>query len=89
MSLCGGLFKKLPETLAVSVSLSLNPCWFLQPEIMGTYFPGTGILAWGSYVGLGPLDFEISLLFLSGTCGCETTWSTSLPLIPVLICFLL
>ena len=25
----------------------LNPCWFLQPEVMGTYVPGTGTLRWG------------------------------------------
>ena len=25
----------------------LNPHWFLQPEIVGTYLSGTGILGWG------------------------------------------
>ena len=29
-----------------SISLSLNPCGFLQPGIMGTSVPGTGILGW-------------------------------------------
>ena len=27
-----------------------NPCWFLQPEVMGTYLPGTGTLGWGGLV---------------------------------------
>ena len=26
----------------------LNLCQFLQPEIVGTYLPGTGTLGWGS-----------------------------------------
>ena len=25
---------------------SPNPHWFLQPEVMGTYLPGTGTLGW-------------------------------------------
>ena len=24
----------------------LNPCWFLHPEIIGAYLPGTGTLGW-------------------------------------------
>ena len=44
------------------VSLSHSPCWFLQPEVMGTYLPGTGTLGWGPGVGLGLLTPNISLL---------------------------
>ena len=29
-----------------SVSLSLNPHWLLQPEVIGTFLPGTGHLGW-------------------------------------------
>ena len=39
----------------------LNPCWFLQPEVMGTCLPGTGTWAGGPSVGLGLLIPEISL----------------------------
>ena len=28
-------------------------CWFLQPEVMESYLPGTGTLGWGFRVGLG------------------------------------
>ena len=28
----------------------LNPCWFLQPEVVGTYLPGTGTLGLGTLV---------------------------------------
>ena len=31
----------------------LNPCWFLQPEVVGTYLPGTGTLGWGAWYGAG------------------------------------
>ena len=31
----------------------LNPCWFLQPEVMGTYLPGTGTLGWRARCGAG------------------------------------
>ena len=48
----------MPESPAISVFLSLNPCCFLQPEVMATSFPGTGTLGWGS---LGPFTPKISL----------------------------
>ena len=31
----------------------LNPLWFLQPEVVGTYLPGTGTLGWGAWCGAG------------------------------------
>ena len=31
----------------------LNPHWFLQPEVMETYLPGTGTLGWGTCWGAG------------------------------------
>lgn len=31
-----------------SISLSLNPPWFLQPDIMRTYFPGTSCFSRGN-----------------------------------------
>ena len=30
-----------------------NPHWFLQPEVMGTYLPGTGTLGWMIWSGAG------------------------------------
>ena len=39
----------------------LNPHWFLQPEVMGTYLPGIGSLGWGPGMELGPLAPKISL----------------------------
>ena len=40
----------------------LNPRWFLQLEVMGTYLPGTGTLGWEPGIGLGLLFPKISLL---------------------------
>ena len=34
------------------VSLSHNPCWFLQPEVMGTSLPGSRTLGWGAWFGV-------------------------------------
>ena len=31
----------------------LNPCWFLQPEVMGTCLPGTGMLGRGAWCAAG------------------------------------
>ena len=48
----------------------LNPRWFLQPKVVGTYIPGTGILGWkGPSVDLGLLAPEISLPNFY-PCGC-------------------
>ena len=30
-----------------------NPHWFLQPEVMGTYLPGTGTMCWVVWCGAG------------------------------------
>ena len=30
-----------------------NPHWFLQPEVMGTYLPGTGTVGWVVWCGAG------------------------------------
>ena len=49
---CLGLQKFLPPTQ--------SPL-FLQPEVVGTYFPSTGTLGWGSGVGLGVFAPKISL----------------------------
>ena len=55
-----------------SLSLSLNPCWFLQPELMGTSLPGTGTLVWGPCVELGPLapDFYLPCVGVDLACYC-------------------
>ena len=37
------------------VSLSPDPCWFLQPGVMGTYLTGPGTLGWGCSCGPGLL----------------------------------
>ena len=64
----GPLIRGTPGTPEASVSLSLNPDWFLQPEVMGTCLCGTGTLGWGGGYGAGTpcslggtFDAEISL----------------------------
>ena len=53
----------------------LNPHYFLQPEVVGTYLPGTGPWAGGPCVGLGLLTPEISLrIFI------HNTWCVASPL---------
>ena len=54
---CLGLYK--------FVFHSLNPPWFLQPEVMGTSLPGTGSWAGGPGVELRSLTLEISLLIFT------------------------
>ena len=47
----------------------LYPHWFLHPQVMGTYFSGTGTLSWGPGVNLGLLAPEISLwIFIHHRC---------------------
>ena len=51
----------------------LNPHWFSQPEVVGTYLPGTGTMGWGPGVGLGLLAPEISLPdFYPHGCGASS-----------------
>ena len=62
----------------------LNPRWVWQPEVVGTYLPGTGTLGWGPGVGLGPLAPKIALPnFYPPHVGERPTCSTSEPLLPV------
>ena len=62
----------------------INPHWFLQPEILGIYLPGTGTLGWGPGVGLGLLIPRISLLnFYPPHMGMGPAHSISLPLLQV------
>ena len=50
-----GPFKRIcPGLQKPSISLSPNPHWFLQPEVMGTSLPGQGF-----GVGLGPLPPKV------------------------------
>ena len=52
----------------------LNPHWVLQPEVTGTYLPGTGTLGWGSWCGAGTRhSWEMPPKFLSTSCGCGTS----------------
>ena len=61
----------------------LNPHWFLQPEVVGTYLPGTGTLGWGPGVGMGLLTPEISFLnFYPPHAGERLVHSASVPLLP-------
>ena len=60
-----------------SISISHNPHWFLQPEVIETSFPGTETLGWGSWCGAETLAslgstsaVEISLpIFICHTWG--------------------
>ena len=55
-----------------------NPHWFLQPEVMGTYLPGSGTLGWVVWCGAGNPSFErYPSRFLFTTHGCRTACSTS------------
>ena len=52
----------------------LNPCWVLQPEVMGTYLPGTGMLSSGAWCGpRTPCSWDVPPKFLSTTCGHGTS----------------
>ena len=62
----------------------LNPCWFLEPRVLGTYLPGTGNLGWGPGVGLGLLTPKISLpKFYLSHMEVGPVCSVFLPLLPV------
>ena len=80
VSLCGG---SLRGTAWGSSSFfhRLNPHYFLQPEVMGTYLPGTGTLGWGPGVELGLLTPKISLPnFYPLQVGVGAACSASVPL---------
>ena len=48
--------------------------WFLQPEVVGTYLPGTGTLGWGTWCGAEtPHSQDILSEFLFTTCECGTS----------------
>ena len=50
-----GPFKNCLGPPEVSISFTLNSCWFLQSEVMGTSVLDTGTLGGGPEVGLEPL----------------------------------
>ena len=52
----GGKKKDQPETPEVSVFHTLNPHWFLQPEVMETYLPGL-VRLWS----VGPASMGLGL----------------------------
>ena len=58
-SMCGSLRGNVWGSIIVFHQL--NPCWFLQPEVVGTYLLGTGTLGWGACCGAELLTPEISL----------------------------
>ena len=61
---CLGLQKCLPLNQSLLV---------LQPEVMGTYLPGTGTLGWGTCCEAGdPCSQDTPPEFLSITCRCGT-----------------
>ena len=72
-SLCVG---PLRETQP-SVSLSHNPCWFIQQEVMGASLPSTETLGWRPGLGLAPSLLRGDLhsqdiplnFYLSHACG--------------------
>ena len=52
----------------------LNPHCILQPEVVGTYLPGTGILGCGAWCGAGtPHSQYVPPEFLYTTLGCGTS----------------
>ena len=63
-----------------------KPHWFLQPELMGTYLPGSGTLAWVVWCGAGSFVPKVSfLIFIHHTCVWDHVFciSMSLPLLPI------
>ena len=62
----------------------VNPCWFLQPDIVGAYLPGIGTLGWGAWCVAGTLTPEISLPNVYPPhVGEGPAHSESLPLLPI------
>ena len=58
-----------------------NPHWFVATRSYGDLSSCTGTLVWGSWCGVGtPHSWDTPPEFLSTTCGCGTSDSTSLPL---------
>ena len=58
----------------------LNPCWFLQPEVTGTYLPGSGTLGWMALSGAGtphswdiPPEFYPPQVNVGPACSAPTT----------------
>ena len=45
-----------------SFCLSLNPHWFLQPEVMGISLLGTETLGWGAWYGTETPRFSVGEL---------------------------
>ena len=73
LSLCVGTLR---ETAWDSRSFFHQPnlCWFLQPEVMGTYLPGIGTMDWGAWhVAWIPCSQDIPPEHLSATRGCGTS----------------
>ena len=52
-SMCGPFKRNCLGLQKPSISLTLSPHWFLQPEVLGTSLPGTGTLAEGAWCGTG------------------------------------
>ena len=52
-SVCGPFKRDCLGLQKPFLSLSLNLHWFIQPEVMGTSLPGTGILAWRAWCWAG------------------------------------
>ena len=83
MSPCVGFPKRSCLGLQEPPPLTQSPLVF-EPEVVGIYLPGTGILGWGPVGGPGLLTPEISLLnFYPPHMGEGRACSVSLPLLPV------
>ena len=62
----------------------LNPLWFLQSEVVGTYIPSTGTLGWGAWYGaVTPRSRDIPPNFFPPHAGMGPAHSTSAPFLPV------
>ena len=69
-----------------SFSHRLNPHSFLQPEVVGTYLPGTGTLGWGAWCGPGtPCSWDIPLDLYSPHLSIRPACSMSLFFLPVTV----
>ena len=66
-----------------SVFRRLNTCWFLQPEVMGTYILGTGTLGWQALWGWNSLFPRHHSRIFSHHTYMWNQCTVSLPLIPI------
>ena len=86
VSLCMGPLRGTARESIVSVFHSLNPHWFLQPEVTATSLPDTGSLGWVAWCWAGTLcSLNIPSYFYLPHACVGPAHSVSLPLLPATV----